>query len=242
LEKYIVKNADAIIVNTKDAQEKMQLRYSLDTKINFLSNSFDEEDFNSISEKKYDNFTISHIGSMYNFRKADLLFETMVRLKASNCIDMSKLKIQFVGLNNHIINDVIEEFGLNENVDLCNMVPHIEALKIMMKSHLLLLIKGSGENSAAQIPGKLFEYLGARNKIIYLGPQKTEAANIIIDTKAGYIIENEEGLRKVLINEFNEYQNKINTMETIANQNESLNRYTSQKMAEKFSNIVDRLI
>ena len=77
----------------------------------------------------------------------------------------------FAGINDGYLLKSIKTYGVENYVEIRDTVPHIEALKLMRKAHLLLLIKNYGKNSENHIPGKLFEYIGSEGKILYIGPR-----------------------------------------------------------------------
>ena len=58
---------------------------------------------------------------------------------------------------------------------------------MMMASHLSLFLLPEVESAKGHIPGKLFDYLGAGNPILGLGPVDGDAAGIIRDAKAGEV-------------------------------------------------------
>ena len=51
-------------------------------------------------------------------------------------------------------------------MDINKQVPHKIAIEIMMKSHLLLLVKATGKGSYGQIPAKFFEYIGVGTPVL----------------------------------------------------------------------------
>ncbi|MEO0116040.1 MAG: hypothetical protein ABIK97_00685 [candidate division WOR-3 bacterium] len=85
-------------------------------------------------------------------------------------------------------------------VNYLGILPHREVMRLMLRSSLLLYL--AKPNQEAGI--KLYEYLGAKRPIIYLGPDGTEAEKIIKKTDSGIILKKgekikeaiEEGLRK----------------------------------------------
>ena len=100
----------------------------------------------------------------------------------------------------------------------------------MMKSHLLLLVKATGRGSYGQIPGKFFEYLGTKNRILCLGPKKSEVAEIIYTLKAGNVVETDD--REMLDVLRTEYKNYL-TGETVSLNSSTINDFKSHKMAHK---------
>ena len=191
LEKLVVKNADIGIANTETHWKELTKNSNTD-KFVTIRNSFDEDDYKGISQEKYAEFTISHIGSMYGLRKADVLFQAISRLEAEFGPEPLNLQMLFVGATDGRLEQSISEYGVENYVKVQPPVPHKKAIEIMTRSHLLLLVKATGEGSYGQIPAKFFEYLGAGNRILYLGPQRSEVAEIMHGLNCGYTIGNDK--------------------------------------------------
>lgn len=190
LEKRILNNADAVIVNTNAAKQELLARYP-GRNIHHVGNSFDPDDFATLPQEKFPRFTLAHVGSFYKFRKIDVILQAMACLREQGQITPQNFRLLLVGMNDPRVGEEVEKSGVREMVEINPMVSHREALEIMVRSHLLLLIKGFGPNSANQIPGKLFEYAGSGNPILYLGPSKSEAADIVRALGTGTIIEDD---------------------------------------------------
>jgi hypothetical protein len=210
LENRVVKDADAIIVNTEAVKKSLKRRYRAQN-IKVIMNSYDEEDFKDLPNQLYSKFTILHLGSMYGSRKADLILQAVKALADTKKIDPSWFRLFFIGLNDDLLEDEIKKNGLAPYIVVKRMLPHREGLEIMSKSHLLLLVKEFSEKSENQIPGKLFEYLGARKKILYVGPEDCEAAEIVRYTDSGYVVGSEvDRLSQVIFGEYQEFMRKSN--------------------------------
>ena len=233
LEKLVVKNADICIANTETHRSELKQKFNTD-KFATIRNSFDEDDYKDLSKEKYNKFTIAHVGSMYGLRKADILFEAVKKLEKSIMPEILNLQVLFVGKGGDDLKRSINNYGVEKYVEIKGMVPHKEAIQIMMRSHLLLLIKATGKGSLGQIPAKFFEYLGTMNKILCIGPEKSEVAEIITGLKAGYIIEdNLSKIYGILQKEYSAYQQKrIDTIDS------EIVDYGSLHIADKVAKLI----
>lgn len=203
LEKLVIKNADIAIANTETHRKELTEKFKT-SKVVTIRNSFDEDDYKGLSKEKYDKFTIAHLGSMYGLRKADVLFKAIKKLEGSIAPEPLKLQVLFVGLNDQRLKQQVRNYDIERYVEIKEMVAHKEAIQIMMRSHLLLLIKAAGIGSLGQIPAKFFEYVGTKNKVLCLGPKKSEVAKIIRDLNVGFVIEQDEMFLLDILNK--EYQ------------------------------------
>jgi len=233
LEKLVIKNADIAVANTETHRNELTEKFKTN-KFVTIRNSFDEDDYKGLSKEKYNKFTIAHIGSMYGLRKADILFEAVKKLEEKIATEALKLQILFVGQGVDDLKRSVNNHGVEKYVKIKGIVPHKEAIQIMTRSHLLLLVKATGEGSLGQIPAKFFEYLGTKNKILCLGPKKSEVAGIITGLKAGYIIEdNLSEINGILQKEYYAYQQK--RIDTI---NSEIVNYSSSHIADKVAKLI----
>jgi hypothetical protein len=191
LEKLVVRAADKVIANTETHRKELIEKFGTD-KFQTVRNTFDEDDYKGVDDRKYPKFTIAHVGSMYGLRKADILFRAIRSLEVELSPQQLDLRVLFVGLNDQNLEKNVIESGMQNYIEIRKMVPHREAIEVMYRSHLLLLVKATGEGSYGQIPAKLFEYLGTFNKILCLGPKESEVAMIISSLQAGYVVEGNE--------------------------------------------------
>jgi glycosyltransferase involved in cell wall biosynthesis len=237
LENIVVKYSDAVIANTFIAAKTLKEKYPL-LKVFTVHNSFDENDFTAISKDKFDIFTIAHIGSIYHSRRVDGILKAIEELKKSGNILPNTFRLYFVGMNNEVVKEEAERFGISDYIETKGMVPHSEAIQIMAKSHLLLLIKGFGKHSDSQIPGKLFEYMATRNTVVGIGPATSEAAEIVHRSNAGHWTDgNTEDLKSIFMGYYTRYlQGRIARQDYLE---QELNGFTSRSMTGKIASVLE---
>jgi hypothetical protein len=233
-EKLIVNNADKVVLNTESHRKELLEKFKAN-KFHTVRNAFDEDDYKGIRKDKYDKFTISHIGSMYGLRKADVLFQAIKRLEAELSPNPLNLQVLFVGATDGRLEQSISEYGIENYVKVQPSVTHRKAIEIMMKSHLLLLVKATGKGSYGQIPAKFYEYLGTRNPILCLGPEKSEVADLINELGVGCVSENNED--KVF--EYLKYfYTKYLSCEALSTGNNLIHDFTTHSMASRVKQLI----
>lgn len=107
----------------------------------------------------------------------------------------------------------------------------------MLRSHVLLLIKAIGKWSRGQIPGKFYEYIGSRNRIICIGPKDSEVAEIIQSEKLGYIVENDDGEMEKYIDKI--YRQYMQTVQVKGLEEKQAAPFSSDIMVEKVTEILN---
>ena len=76
--------------------------------------------------------------------------------------------------------------GVSDRVLVHPHVPHAEAAAVQQGADVLLLMQWNDPREQGNLPGKLFEYLGARRPILGLGLQDGVPARILRERAAGY--------------------------------------------------------
>lgn len=241
LETSIAKNADALIANTSESARNFRKRYGR-ANIHYIGNSYDPDDFMSLVSGKFNKFTIAHVGSIYAFRKADFLIEAIAEMSEKGLIHHDSFRVLFVGINNPELLELIERYKVEKYFKIEKMVSHEKALEIMLRSHLLLLIKGMGDNSKAQIPGKLFEYIGAGGKILYIGPEECDAAEIVGSLKTGIVAgASSSRIKQQILAKYKAFLNDSG-FEVSLPGSVSHEKYSSAHMAKKMSIVFNEVL
>lgn len=233
VEKHIMKTADVIVANTETHKKELQSRY--DSKQIFtVRNSFDPDDYRDIENNQFEKFTIAHMGAMYGLRKADRLFEAVDLIQQRNINRELNLEILFVGSINAELMKAAKAYNISRYVRHIPQVPHRKAMAYMLQSHLLLLVKATGDKSLGQIPAKFFEYLGTGHPILCIGPDQSEVACLIREFNLGYVVEDDaEQLAGILTSLMKNDSCQSNNTEAAA-----LSEFNNSTMAKKIAALV----
>ena len=199
IEKAIVKNADYLLANTQTHKEQLKDKYRT-RKVRTVRNCFDEDDYKKTDIEPFNKFTISHLGSIYGLRKVDILFGAIKDLADIHGKENLKLQVRLVGQTDASVQESVKRYGVDQYVIQSKAVPHKEAIEIMMKSHLLLLLKATGKGSLGQIPAKFYEYLGAKKQIVCIGPENSEVAGMINNLEVGYTVTDDKEKLTAIMN------------------------------------------
>jgi glycosyltransferase involved in cell wall biosynthesis len=101
------------------------------------------------------------------YRSPWFFFNTLRALKKLDPQTAQRILVKFVGKINKWLEDMIKEFGLEDQVELCGSKPHDEALAFQRECDMLLITsaKRIGGNDYS-IAGKTFEYIQAQKPIL----------------------------------------------------------------------------
>jgi glycosyltransferase involved in cell wall biosynthesis len=150
--------------------------------------------------------------------------------------------VLFVGHHSRQDRLLIEEFGLEHVITFLGYKSHQEALELMTSADVLLLIMSSKEVSDAKtgplaIPGKIFEYLGAKRPILAIAPSGT-AADIIKSTKTGVVVppQNTSVIAQTIFKMFQDWKDG-----TLKIAESDISKYERKGLTQKLAKVFHRV-
>ncbi|MDA8576503.1 hypothetical protein N9K88_00945 [Schleiferiaceae bacterium] len=150
------------------------------SKVHTVTNGYDAEDFAGQRLDRPKEFTITYAGTFTaQYPVADFI-------AALNKLDFS-VTLRIIGSWDGVSKERLERAAKHVNLKFVDYVPKKELNAMMIAGHLSLLLFPKVESAKGIIPGKLFDYLGAGNPILGLGPADGDAAGIIRDAQAGEV-------------------------------------------------------
>ncbi len=210
LEKEVIDRADRTITVTWSWAKNFNDKKTYTKKVEVITNGYDPADFKERNVELDERFTITHIGSMNSDRNPKLLWKVFKKLIEEDKDFKDQLKIKLIGPLDHSIVMSIEKYELNNYLEHIKNLPHNEVIPHLQSSQVLLLPLNNVPNIDGWVPGKLFEYLGARRPIICIGKTDGEAALIINEASAGLIVgfDEEDKLKQAVKDYFEQYTNQ----------------------------------
>jgi len=231
LEREVLRNSDDIIVTSP--KTKANFEKLTDKPIHVITNGFD---FDTPSLKPNpEKFTMSYVGSLLRDRNPKILWEVLAELCQENKEFSSRFEFHLYGKQANNFKKIIEHYKLESIIEFHGYISHKDAVKVMSRSHLLLLIEINREQTSEIIPGKLFEYLGVRRPILAIGPKQWSAGELITDLMAGIYLTytNKDELKSFLLNAFEDFKNNTLDLECIKSE-----QFHRKKLTQDLANIV----
>ncbi|RNC86310.1 MAG: glycosyl transferase family 1 [Winogradskyella sp.] len=231
LEKSVLHSADMIIVTSSNTKSEFEAK--TDTSIEVITNGYDVNEVRI--DKKDDEFTIAHIGSLLSERNPTILWEVLSELINENQNFADKFKLNLVGVVGDSIIKAIKAHGLENHCNLVGYVNHDEAIAFQKKSQLLLLIEIDSEDTKAIIPGKLFEYMVSKTPILAIGPKDSDIEGIINTTNTGsYLLYSEkEKLKAQILTYFESFKTGNQGTKPVG-----LENYSRKALTESLANLI----
>lgn len=235
LEQKVLKTANKIVTVSGHWAEDFKQLSKRDVTV--IRNGFDHADFVDQPSELDEKFTICHIGSMNKDRNPASLWHVLESL-VSNESFASKLSIKLIGQVDHSIFENIEKHGLLPYLNHIPFLSHKDALVELQKSQLLLLPINDTPNSLGVVPGKIYEYLGARRPIIGVGPTNGDSATILKDSGAGNMFPctDQEGIKRQIEKYFKLYsENNLKVSDG------EIMQYSRQAMAKSYADLLENI-
>ncbi|WP_235299269.1 glycosyltransferase [Portibacter marinus] len=151
--------------------------------VDVITNGFDPLDFEESVELD-PQFTIMHLGSMNKDRNPNVLWKSLSQLRKEEFYP----KVRIIGKTDVSVKNSLAEFGVSDQVELEDFIPHSEAVVVMQSAHVLLLVINNTPNAAGILTGKVFEYLGSKRPILAIGPEKGDVKDLLHPFNHAYYI------------------------------------------------------
>ena len=196
LEAKITRHAVAITTVSEPWAETYRARYG--KPVSVIYNGYDPEDSPVGSGKNEAGgwpergiLRIVHTGGIYRGRRdPSPLFEAI-----SKHDDLRhRVRVVFYGTSIDYVASLARLHGVEDAIEVYGRVDHSESLRQQRLSDVLLLLQMDSPLEQGNVPGKFFEYLGARRPILILGWDQGVPATIVKQRGAGAAITDQEAI------------------------------------------------
>ena len=229
----VINNSDAVIVTSKRLKE---LYSKINSNIFQVTNGYDYNKPVTELDKK---FSISHVGSLYNERNPDFLWDIIDELSENIHGFKKDLQINLIGNNNNKIKQELSKREFKNCIVYHDYVEHKKAIEFMCSSQVLLILEVDDDESSYAIPGKLFDYLNSNRPIISIGPEKSEVREILSDTDTGKFFNYKDyNSLKLYIEKL--YKNYLNNFSSSKN-NRNIDEYHRKNLTSKLVEIINKI-
>lgn len=177
VERETCRKADHLIVTHSGAATLLTERHGLRPGISTISQGYAPEPHPTPSEIPFDpkRLELLYTGSFYHFRKPDDL------VTAIAAHPRARLNIASVTVPESLLRAAQT---LPEQVRLLGFLPHRHILQLQRSADVLINI---ANEDPAQVPGKLYEYLGAGRPILHVTRQHDTSAELILSLRRGWV-------------------------------------------------------
>jgi glycosyltransferase involved in cell wall biosynthesis len=241
-EKEVLTKADGILTIGPSMKKHLMVKGNIDaSKIEFIYNGFDEDDFKNVEPSEKSEFlTISHIGMLSDSQPITSFLKALKYFYDTNHPICNHLKLQLIGnVSPKNLTDV-QEIVPGLPLSHIGYVQKKTAIEYMLGSDLLLNSLAEMVNSELLISGKLMEYIATAKPILCLGNPNGDAAYLLKDyEKSGVYSRNDvEGMIAYLNKLFANWMNKTNFAVDAVN----VSQYSRYETTRQLSNILKKYL
>lgn len=174
LEKKVLSEANKVIVTNRKTKELLITRYgNVDyNDVKIFPHGYDQDDFDKASKEPLPvtgKMRFLYSGSFYcynpkpYFDSIKFLYDKYPELE-------KEIEFCFLGqfTQEHI--KYCQQIKIYDKINIQGYKDHIECIKYILSSNVLVLLKSKGENEIASMVGKVGEYIGSRKNILALIP------------------------------------------------------------------------
>lgn len=241
LERKVVQKADLVLFNTDRLKNAYRDKYMSESADKFvhIPNGIDQTVFSRLTPlRKYEKFTLSYTGSLYVDRSPEPVLKALNQLLTKGKVGSGDIKMKLVGTCHHVgdypVSRMARDYGLGSAVELLDPVPYREALEIIRQSHLAMIF---APNQPFQIPGKVYECIGAGTKILAIA-EEGATADLIHATRCGRAFHPSdiEGIRDFI------FQTMTSETSIAEDHSEAASQFDAKRTTESLSDNLNRTV
>jgi len=213
LEKKVLEKCDQIITGSNGFRASFLSKTKKINKEKFqiIPNGYDHEDFENVEKSSNINnstFTITYTGTISDQYEPQIFFEVLDKIAG----EKKHLQIQYrhIGSLSPGIQNYLNSLDY-VNFEFIQTVPHHEVTQYQKDANLLFLAIPNVTKAEGILTGKIFEYLGSRNKIVAIGPAGGDIAEILQQCNSGKIFDrkNQQPIYDYLLQRIEDFENGI---------------------------------
>ena len=196
VQEILLRRMDRILVTNRRLKEDFLTQYPFLSKerISVLTQGFDDglskDSIGAVPSKK--KLRLVYTGTFYRHERDPLeLFKALV--------DLKDMDVEFIvaGRNDEVVSDA-KKFGLlGDRVNYLGYLKYADSIRVQHEGDVLVHF---GNRCSNQVPGKIYEYLGARKPILaILRDPDDEIKDLVLKLKRGIVIPDESSRIKEAI-------------------------------------------
>lgn len=238
LELKTVRECDAMVVVSRD----MKVNYEKmgGNNVHLITNGFDPVDMDIRDLVRDTKFSIAHIGTLPPSLNLKGLWQVLSELSESLPTFRDDLEIKLVGKVDRSVTDDLSAFHLSDRFTHIEYVAHENVALLMKQTAILLLaINKESPNAKGILTGKFFEYLASGRPILAIGPTDGDLAQILDETRAGFISEYDDpkSIKKIVLAMYEKY-----LLNNLNNNREEFAKYSRKNLTAELAVILNEMI
>ena len=211
MEYNVLKAADRIIVTNRKIKEKIINQYQFLTlnDVLIITHGFDPEDFEKakVIPRRNNRMVLTYSGIFMVYNTPKYFLQAFKEISVEYPEIAKNIELHFVGFLRKENQRLVRKLKLEEFVFDHGYVDHSVAVSKILSSDVLWMMVGERKHIDAILPGKVYEYIGAKKPIIACVPDG--AAKLAVqDYPASYICKPQDvyDIKQTILKVYNDYK------------------------------------
>ncbi len=177
LEKLVFPRAARVIVNTREFASALRIT-DPDLDVVYFPNGIDMEEMPTRDISAVERGSIAYVGTFYAGRNLSMVFAAISALLRDRPEAASILRLNIAGTmesrHREKMKEEIAAAGLTSTVKIHGMLPRAQALELLSRSHLALVL---AQDQPMCVPAKLYECVGLGVPTLVIAEENSAAAS-----------------------------------------------------------------
>ena len=238
LERATLSRAATLVASSDLSAERFRRRYPAKP-CYAISTGYEPDEWKGVQFGTESRCTLLYAGNWYGGKRDPQVFFSALRgLLDEGIVSREEIRVDFYSPREPWLVQMIDGSGLGGVVYIHGAIDRNEVLAAQRRADRLLLFSWDGWSAEGIVPGKLFEYFGARRPILAIGGTPVSSVqSLLMQTGAGVRCVREEEVRAELIAAINEHRRGPRTLPENA-----VRAYTGERCAAAFANLLDSVV
>lgn len=200
VERATLSRASALIATSELSAQRFRNRYP-GKRCTSISTGFDAEEWCDVPFGAESACTLLYVGSLFGGKRdPTVLFAALREIFAQGLANRRDLRVVFYCAREPWLTEMIEEYALTDVVDVHSLIDRRTVLALERRADRLVVLCWDGPTAEGIVPGKLFEYFGARRRILAIGgPPQSAVEHMLKDTGAGARCRTTEDVKREIL-------------------------------------------
>jgi hypothetical protein len=238
LERWSLRHATALTTLSEPMAQALRLRHP-GKRVEVIANAFDAEEWQAVPFEMELRCTLLYAGSLYHGRRDPRpLFRAIRSLLDGGALREDDIAVDLYSPSEPWLDEAIATARLENVVRVRGNISRSEILAAQRRADRLLVLLWSGPGSEGVVTGKIFEYLGARRRILTTGgPARSAVDDILTASGAGVRCTEQPALEREILQAVEEH--RARAVRVVGE--EGVAPFEASAMARRFALILDEI-
>ncbi|HET9095301.1 MAG TPA: glycosyltransferase [Candidatus Baltobacteraceae bacterium] len=237
LERFCLSKASSLIATSDLSARRFKNRYPR-VPVFSISTGFDAAEWEHVPFEKERQCTLCYAGTLYSGRRdPSTLFAALRRIFDRGLAQAGELRVDLYAPREPWLLELVSRFGLQDAVRVHGLIDRGSALAAQRRADRLIVLLWDGATAQGVVPGKLFEYFGARRAVLAIGGPPTSSVDTLLkETGAGNRVRTIDEIEAEVLTALSEH--RAGTLRITPPS--AVGAYSGRECARRFAQVLDQ--